>query len=314
MNLNAIRYFMEVAKFKSFNKAAKNIYISQPALRSAISNLEREIGGPLFVRNKSGCSLTELGEKVYADAPQIFKIIDEWKECADNHKHPVKKIIIYSTKPFCDTVLIPTITEFQDNWPEYNFIINSTDCLNSIQLLKEEKCQLAVIHTDILDEKSIRKKFQLNDEYVIKKITEDHYLALVNQAVCQSKDQMSAADLHDLIYTNVSDLEAFTQYDFLKNGLASDQKAIYCDSHYSIFQIINNNKNYYSILSGILSKSDFYKVYPNICFKPILDFPYNSAFYFVCHISDYNTMADRLFKKFVQHFTNKETVVPHKNS
>lgn len=62
MNTLQISCFMEAAKCRSFSKAAKNLYISQPSLSRNISQLEQETGLILFRRNSfHGIDLTESG-------------------------------------------------------------------------------------------------------------------------------------------------------------------------------------------------------------------------------------------------------------
>lgn len=66
MNSQQIRCFLEAAHSKSFSKAAKRMYVSQPSLSRYISQLEHELGLTLFERNSfNGVSLTESGEIMY---------------------------------------------------------------------------------------------------------------------------------------------------------------------------------------------------------------------------------------------------------
>lgn len=44
MQLKHVEYFVETSKYKSFNEAAKNLFISQPSLSAAIATLEKELG------------------------------------------------------------------------------------------------------------------------------------------------------------------------------------------------------------------------------------------------------------------------------
>ncbi len=75
MNFKQLDQFIKVAKIRSFTKAAEALYISQPALSRTISNLERELGFPLFVRSPQGLTLTEAGSAFLAglsDASDLF--------------------------------------------------------------------------------------------------------------------------------------------------------------------------------------------------------------------------------------------------
>ena len=47
------RIFYYVAQYKSFTKAASNLYISQQGVSKSIKTLEDELGAPLFLRTNS---------------------------------------------------------------------------------------------------------------------------------------------------------------------------------------------------------------------------------------------------------------------
>jgi DNA-binding transcriptional LysR family regulator len=61
MEMHHIRYFLAVAEHLNFTKAAERCNVSQPALSRAIQQLEEELGGPLFHRERGNSHVTELG-------------------------------------------------------------------------------------------------------------------------------------------------------------------------------------------------------------------------------------------------------------
>ncbi|MBR0075844.1 MAG: LysR family transcriptional regulator, partial [Synergistaceae bacterium] len=63
MNTKQIDYVLEIAKTKNFNRAAENLFISQPALTYQIKLVEDEIGFLLFERSVRGTVLTPAGEQ-----------------------------------------------------------------------------------------------------------------------------------------------------------------------------------------------------------------------------------------------------------
>lgn len=71
MELRHLRYFVVVAEDCSFNRAAKRLYISQPALSRQIKNLEDELGTALFLRQSDGLRLTEAGTLFLEQAKDI---------------------------------------------------------------------------------------------------------------------------------------------------------------------------------------------------------------------------------------------------
>jgi DNA-binding transcriptional LysR family regulator len=64
MELREIRYFLALARTLNFTRAAETCEVTQPALTRAIQKLERELGGPLFARERGNTHLTSLGRLV----------------------------------------------------------------------------------------------------------------------------------------------------------------------------------------------------------------------------------------------------------
>ena len=67
---------IEVANAGSINKAAGNLFITQPSLSSAIAELETEIGVKLFSRNNRGIFLTPEGSEFVGYARQVVEQFD----------------------------------------------------------------------------------------------------------------------------------------------------------------------------------------------------------------------------------------------
>ena len=58
-----MEYIYTVYKEKSFSKAAKKLFISQPSLSATVKRIEKKIGAPIFDRSTKPLTLTECGEK-----------------------------------------------------------------------------------------------------------------------------------------------------------------------------------------------------------------------------------------------------------
>lgn len=72
MNLEQIKSFVSVAKTGNYSAAAKERYISQPAISNQIKALEDELEVKLFVRNQKNVTLTEQGRKFQKYANQML--------------------------------------------------------------------------------------------------------------------------------------------------------------------------------------------------------------------------------------------------
>jgi DNA-binding transcriptional LysR family regulator len=72
-----LRYFVAVAEDLHFTRAAERLYVSQPALSKQIRVLERQLGAPLFDRDRRGVRLTPAGEALL---PHARRALAEWDQ------------------------------------------------------------------------------------------------------------------------------------------------------------------------------------------------------------------------------------------
>ena len=74
MNTSQLECFVRVAETFSFQQAAEDLHISQPAVSKQIAALENEMDAPLFIRTTRTVALTPIGEKFLADAKRILQM------------------------------------------------------------------------------------------------------------------------------------------------------------------------------------------------------------------------------------------------
>ena len=74
MNSQSIKTFITLAKLNSFSQTATSLYISQSTVTKRICELEKEVGKPLFYRDKKHVSLTEDGRIFLKYATRIVEL------------------------------------------------------------------------------------------------------------------------------------------------------------------------------------------------------------------------------------------------
>lgn len=72
MEMHQVRYFLAVAKLLNFTRAAEECNVTQPSLTRAIKQLEAELGGDLFRRERPAAQLTELGQRMHPLLQQCY--------------------------------------------------------------------------------------------------------------------------------------------------------------------------------------------------------------------------------------------------
>jgi DNA-binding transcriptional LysR family regulator len=76
MNLYHLRYFVTLAHWEHYTKAAAELSITQPSLSHAISSLEQELGVNLFEKEGRNIVLTKYGRLFLADVEKSMEILE----------------------------------------------------------------------------------------------------------------------------------------------------------------------------------------------------------------------------------------------
>lgn len=79
MELYQLGYFLEIARQRSFTRAAARLHMAQPALSQQMKNLEKELGTPLFNRGRKEIQLTAAGKAFHPRAEAILLQADAAK-------------------------------------------------------------------------------------------------------------------------------------------------------------------------------------------------------------------------------------------
>lgn len=125
---NTLLYIYEVYRERSFSRAAKNLFISQPALSACIKKVEQEIGMQLFDRSSLPIGLTEAGElyihaiqKIMAAENELSTQISELGNLERGH------LVIAGANFFSAYMLPPIIKAFSDIYPGVDLEITESD-------------------------------------------------------------------------------------------------------------------------------------------------------------------------------------------
>jgi LysR family transcriptional regulator, low CO2-responsive transcriptional regulator len=77
LDLQKLQIFCEVARHKSFTRAAEALYLTQPTVSQQVQALERQLGAQLFERLAKEVYLTEAGRTLYAKAIHLLSLANE---------------------------------------------------------------------------------------------------------------------------------------------------------------------------------------------------------------------------------------------
>lgn len=116
--LEKMEYVYAVYKERSFSKAARKMFISQPALSKMVRKAERSIGVPIFDRSTIPVSLTPEGEKYIKAVESIYQIEENvMRYFKDLNELRTGKISLGGSSYFCSFVFPGMIRYFNNTYP-----------------------------------------------------------------------------------------------------------------------------------------------------------------------------------------------------
>jgi len=170
MRFEQLTYLVAVHEAKSISLAAERTHISQPALSSAISKLEDELGVVLLKRTNSGTHLTAIGELIIIKAKEVLNTIDEIKSIAHSDSIELNGNISIAVEPSINITVMPDIlTTFKHNHPKVNALLKVGESNNILRDVESGKADFGIIlNTDAFGKsKDINYKELFSDELVI---------------------------------------------------------------------------------------------------------------------------------------------------
>lgn len=145
-NLSQYKIFYEVAKAGNISKAAKELYISQPAISKAISKLEDSLGLSLFTRSSRGVQLTAEGEILFEHTREAFDALDRGEqELKRIQEFDIGHLRIGVSNTLCKYILLPYLKTFIDQYPHMKVTIESQATAQTLARLEQQKIDLGLV-------------------------------------------------------------------------------------------------------------------------------------------------------------------------
>ena len=173
MNMNQLKYVLEVADSSSMREASTRLFISQPALSASIHELEEELGILLFERTNKGISLTDEGRDFVSYAK---KAVGQYQILEDRYltKDSDKEHFSVSTQHY--NFAIKAFTDVIKSFDPEKFIFNihETKTGEVLSDVRDLKSEVGVI------------SFSGANESLYKKLFKDYRLVFTPLMVCET--------------------------------------------------------------------------------------------------------------------------------
>lgn len=146
LNLKQLKVFYYVAEHLSFTQAARDLFITQPAVTKQIDSLEHHCHTRLFSRERQKLTLTEAGQILFSYARQIMNLAFEAEQAvADVSANPHGVLRLATTKTFARYLMPPHILRFHEAFPKIRIQLDEGSSADMTASLLSGRNDLAVV-------------------------------------------------------------------------------------------------------------------------------------------------------------------------
>jgi DNA-binding transcriptional LysR family regulator len=202
MEMQQVRYFVTLTQVLNFTRAAELCNVSQPALTRAIQQLEHELGGPLFHRERGNTHLSELGRMML---PYLTNIHDQSK-AAREHARAASRLEKSTLKIGAMCTIGPQlvtelIIRFRTAHPDVELVLVDGGAPRMIEQLEAGELEIAVVGIPEELPETLHKLPIFEEPFVI--VLPPNHRLVGHNPVC-------AAELHEEPYVSRTNCEVYT--------------------------------------------------------------------------------------------------------
>jgi LysR family transcriptional regulator, transcription activator of glutamate synthase operon len=136
MNLEQIKYIVEVAKESSITKAADKLHLSPSAISQSITQLEKEFGISIFTRSRHGTLPTTEGKFIVSKAYEILHNMDELQKELSIKQKAKRLSLKVGCAPALTYMVYDAFILFHEKFPEVNVMIKEIDQEHILEEIK----------------------------------------------------------------------------------------------------------------------------------------------------------------------------------
>lgn len=199
MNIQYLKYAVEVSKQKSISKAARNLFMGQPNLSRAIKELEEELGITIFERTSKGINPTPDGEEFLQYAKRILVQIDEVEEIYKVGKRKKSHFSVCVPRAGYIAYAFAELSKHIDTSYPAEIFYKETNSMRTINNVLKGDYNLGIIRYQTTFEKYFQSMF-LEKNLVAETITEFSYvLTMSDKHPLAKKENIMPEDLSEYI-------------------------------------------------------------------------------------------------------------------
>jgi DNA-binding transcriptional LysR family regulator len=250
MTLQQLKYAIAIADNRSINKAAKLLFMSQPALSDSVKDLETELGITIFERTNKGALLTSEGSDFMSYARQM---IEQSNLIEDRYvKKRKKQKFAVSTQHY--TFAVKAFVELIGKYgmDHYEFGISETKTYEVIEDVKQFRSEIGILYLDSFNTSVLTKLFRENNLTYTKLFSCKVYVYLAASHPLADRSKIRFEELAEYPCLSFQQGQNNSFY-FAEEALSTldYQKIVKCNDRATILNLMIG-LNGYTICSGII--------------------------------------------------------------
>lgn len=145
-NLSLYHIFLTVGRTGNISQAAKELFISQPAISKSIQKLEENLDTTLFKRNSRGVTLTADGEVLFDKTKEAFALLQEGENSIlHNRSREIPRLRLGASSTLIQYVLLSHLKSYIADFPQTRITISCQSTHQTLRLLDEGKIDAGLI-------------------------------------------------------------------------------------------------------------------------------------------------------------------------
>ncbi len=253
MTLKQLEYVVKAAEKNSITEAAKELFLAQPSLTSAIHELEEEMGITIFYRSKSGIEPTKDGDEFLGYARQVLEQTNLISERYTGKTFGKQRFCISSQHySFVIEAFVELLKSY--NGEKYEFHMRETQTYEIIEDVAHLRSEIGVLYLNKFNETIIKKTIKDNGLVFHSLFTASPHVFIGKNSPLAGKENITLDDLKPyprLSYEQGSHNSFYFAEEILSTA-DSDRDIVVCDRA-TLFNLLVG-LNGYTICSGVISE------------------------------------------------------------
>ncbi|UWG97583.1 MAG: LysR family transcriptional regulator [Candidatus Dehalobacter alkaniphilus] len=252
MTLQQLKYIIKIVECGSITEAARQLFITQPSLSTAVKELETELGIEIFYRTNKGISLSVDGTEFLSYARQIIEQT-ELMEQRYRGKKPAKQLCSVSTQHYAFAVNAFVDLLLTLDVDEYEFTLRETRTYEIIEDVKNLRSEIGIIYFSDFNEKVLYKLLKENHLVFNPLFEADPHVFISSKHPLAKNTSVTLEDLADYPVLAFEQGE-YNSFYFSEEILSTvpRKKTIHVSDRATLFNLLIG-LNGYTICTGVLS-------------------------------------------------------------